>query len=418
MEQRKTLIPEFGPLRGIRILGMGSLIAMPFAANLMAEFGAEFIEIERPGVGDVYRGFAPILHRNDKAISAAWMQEARNRLSFTLEMKRDDPDSLQVFLDLIRQCDVFIENMVWLEKFGIRDSLLLEVNPRLIIVHISGFGRPEFGGDPELCDRASYDIVGQAFSSYADLNGFEGGEPLLVKPTLNDYVTAMFAVFGMLTAYLEVQRSGQGQVIDVSQFESQAKIMRDAFTMNSVGVSDLHRSGNRSSGSQPWNLYESRDGRYVVLGAVGVAVFKRFMAATGLSMEEFPYLQAAAGSAAIHSPLGRRFDAAVADWCRAHDAEEIERILAEARVPCSRVNTPRECLTHPQFLDRGDFIQSEDQNLESVITAFGIVPKLSRTPGQIWRGAPRLGQDTEWILRELLCYGEDEIRRLREKGLI
>ena len=413
-----SLVPVFGPLKRIRVLGLGSLIAMPFAANLMAEFGAEFIQIERPGTGDVYRSFPPVFQRNGSRISSAWMQEARNRLSFTLELRKHDADSRDVFLDLIRHSDILIENMVWLEKFGIRDSDLLAENPKLIIVHISGYGHAEFGGEPEICSRASYDIVGQAFSGYAHLNGYEDGMPLTVKPTLNDYVTALFAVFGMLSATLEVERGGKGQIIDVAQYEAQAKLMRDAFMMNSLGVSQMHRTGNRSFGIQPWNMYLCRDNRYVVLGAVGLPVYRRFLHAVGFSEEEYPYDLVARDAAAIHSPLGERFEEAVSSWRLEHSSDDVETILAAAKVPCSVVNTPLDCLAHPHFLARDDFVSIEDQTLHEPMTGFGIVPKMSETPGQVWRGAPRLGQDTDRILNELLGYSEERIRQLRDRGII
>ena len=416
--ERKTLIPPFGPLQGMRILGLGSLVAMPFAANLMAEFGAEFIEIERPGIGDVYRTYPPVLYREGKEpVGAAWIQEARNRLSFTLELKKSEPDALRVFYDLIRESDFFIENMVWLEKFGITDEALLAVNPRLIIVHVSGFGRKEFGGDPEVCSRASYDIIGQAFSGYVYCNGTEE-TPMAVKPVLNDYVTAMLAVFGMLSAYLETQRSGRGQVIDVAQFEAQSKILRGKYVAPTLGLPEPPRTTARSPSLQPWKMYTCGDGDLVYFGAVGQAVFSRFMRAAGLSEEEFPFREVSGTHARVVSEIGRRFDRAICDWCLQHTAKEIVEILSAARVPCSRVNAPADCLQEPQYLLRNDFITSEDQTLGEETLGFGIVPKLSRTPGQIWRGAPRLGQDTEWILKDLLGYGDADIARLREKKLI
>ena len=172
MSERKFIIPEFGPLSGMRVVGAGSLIAMPFAASMLAEFGAEVIQIERPSAGDTYRTFGPLARDEDGAcVGAAWIQEARNRLSMTLELRPDSRDAHEIFLGLIRESDVFIENMVWLDKLGIHDDELLRVNPALVIVHISGFGHREFGGVPEICARASYDMIGQAFSGWLYLQG-------------------------------------------------------------------------------------------------------------------------------------------------------------------------------------------------------------------------------------------------------
>ena len=138
MDNKNFLIPSFGPFAGIRVLGTGSLIAMPFAISMLAEFGAEVIQIERPGAGDNYRNFPPIAKTERGSAGSSWIQEARNRLSMTLELDLKDPDAREIFMGLIRRCDMYLENMVWLEKLGIHDEDLLRENPRLTIVHICG----------------------------------------------------------------------------------------------------------------------------------------------------------------------------------------------------------------------------------------------------------------------------------------
>ena len=183
MSERKFISPRFGPFEGMRVVGAGSLIAMPFAASMLAEFGAEVIQIERPRVGDTYRSFGPLARgRDGQTIGAAWAQEARNRLSMTLELGPGRADSHELLLELIRRSDIFIENMVWTEKLGIRDAELLEANPALVIVHISGYGHREFGGVPEICDQASYDMIGQAFSGYALFNGWPARRSSCPRP--------------------------------------------------------------------------------------------------------------------------------------------------------------------------------------------------------------------------------------------
>lgn len=418
MENRRFLIQEFGPFAGMRVLGTGSLIAMPFAASMLAEFGAEVIQIERPGMGDHFRSFPPVYKNEYGTIGATWVQDARNRLSMTLELDLHDPDVKDIFMGLIRESDVYIENMVWIEKMGIHDRELLEVNPKLVIVHISGFGRKEFGGVPEICDRASYDMIGQCFSGFSLYNGFPDLPPLIVKPSLNDYITALFAVFGVVAAYTAVQRTGKGQVVDVSQFESQAKIMRDTFTRESMGFERFSRSGSRAEGFQPWDLFESKDGIYVGIGAFGVNVFERFVDAVGLDKKRYTHAAVSNGKQTVDSPLGREFDAKVREWCKAHTAEEIETCMVAAKVPCSRVNDPVMCMTHPQFLLREDFVRYEDQTVKEEFTAFGVYPKMSGTPGRIWRGAPALGQDTEAVLKEILGYDDQAILKFREKKII
>lgn len=418
MDETDRLIPEFGPLAGMRVLCTGSLIAAPFAASMLADFGAEVIEIERPGRGDTYRAFPPVAKNGTRAASASWIQEARNRLSMTLELDLAVPEVREIFYGLIRDTDVYLENMVWLDKLGIRDEVLLEINPRLVITHVSGYGRARFGGVPEICDQASYDMIGQAFSGYLLHNGDPDRPPVVARPSLNDYVTAMFALFGVLAACQSAHRTGRGQVVDVAQFEAQARLMRDTFTASALGLEEVHRHGNGAEGFQPWDLFLSADNEYVALGAYGPAVFGRFMEAAGFDPARYPYDRVAKDRQAVASPLGRELAGRVTDWCRVRTAQEIETRMRACRVPCSRVNTARACMENDQYRLRDDFITYEDRTLGQTVTAFGVVPKMSGTPGRVWRGAPALGEDTERILKTRLGYGEEKIAALRAGGLI
>ena len=414
----KTLIPQFGPFQGMRVLGTGSLIAMPFAASMLAEFGAQVIEIERPGVGDTYRRFGNIYTEGERSVSASWIQDARNRLSMTLELDMNIPDSKEIFFGLIKQTDIYLENMVWLERMGIKDADIMNANPKIVIVHISGYGHKEFGGIPETCDQASYDMIGQAYSGFVLYNGWENTPPLVVKPSLNDYITAMFALFGALAAYTAAQQSGRGQVVDISQFESQAKLMRDAFTSSTLGFEQFKRCGSGANTFQPWDLFEAAGDSYICIGAFGPAVFERFVTAIDFDKDKYTFAGVSAGEAAVSSPLGREFDANVRKWCLDHTPEQIEAVMRAHKVPCSRVNTPQDCLNSPQYRLRNDFISYTDQTLQKEVTAFGVFPKLSQTPGRVWRGAPSLGQDTDRILKELLGFDGARIEKMRENGVI
>lgn len=418
MSERKSLIPEYGPFAGMRVVDTGSLIAMPFAATLLADFGAEVIHIERPGVGDTLRVLAPFASEGDKTISTSWIQDGRNKLSLSLELNLKHPEVKELFYGLIKEADVFMENMVWLEKLGIRDADLLEINPRLIIAHVSGYGNAAFGGIPEYCDRASYDMIGQAFSGWMGMNGDPDGEPVVAKPWLNDFTSAYATVFGVLAAYINVLKTGKGQVIDVAQFEVQGSYMCDTYTSYTAANMIRTRSGNKSAAFQPYGLFKSKDGYDVAIGAFGPGVYKRSIQALGFDLEYFNYKDCSSGIPAVASEKGRELDAKVIAWCKERSAQEIEDAMAKFKVPCSRVNTAKDCVEHEHFKLRGDFIEYHDQTLDKDVTAFGIVPKLSGTPGKVWRGAPALGQDTSFILKELLNYDDAKITELKEKGLI
>ena len=346
------------------------------------------------------------------------MQDARNRLSMTLELDLNDPDVKEIVFRLIERSDIFIENMVWLDKLGIHDSELLKINPRLVIVHVSGYGHKEFGGLPEICNQASYDMTGQAYSGYALFNGYPDKAPLIVKPSLGDYITAMFALFGMLSAHISAKNTGRGQVVDVSQFEAQARVMRDAFTMSSLGLAEVQRCGTKAIGFQPWDLFTSSDGIYISIGAVGKSVFERFMKAAGFDLEKFSYEKTSIDKTAVNSPEGRELDRLINEWCASHTADEIEEAMRRGRVPCARVNDAQACMKNEHYLSRGDFVNFIDQTTGIDVTAFGIAPKMSASPGMVWRGGPKLGQDTDEILTKLLGYDEDRIAAFHEKEII
>lgn len=181
MERKKAplFIPEFGPLKGTRVLLTGSIVAGPFIATMLGDFGAEVIHVEAPGMGDTYRTLGPFLVKNGKKVSLPFSNDARNRLSMTLDLRiNKNPESKEIFLGLIKQSDIWIENLVWLEeRYGITDELVMKVNPKIVIVHVSGYGHPEFGGDPKICKRASYDLIGQAYSGWPNVIGFRDGPP-------------------------------------------------------------------------------------------------------------------------------------------------------------------------------------------------------------------------------------------------
>lgn len=406
MSSGKSLIPEFGPLAGIRIIGAGSAVAMPSAGNIMADFGAEFIHIERPGHGDV----------TTRGLSDIWHQEARNRLSLTLEIDLNKPEVKELFFDLIRQADVFMENQVWLDKFGIDPDELLEVNPKLVIVHVSGFGNPRFGGHEDYLGRASYDIIGQAFSGYLSMNG-SAEMPYVEKPYTNDFISALWAVFGAMAGLRHVAKTGQGQIIDVSQYEAMARITSgEVVKAQRVGQNPKRSFENDSL--QPFGLYKTKGDAYVAIASASPGVYKRVLQAAGFDIEEFPFKEVAFGYDNVNSEKGRAFDAKFRQWCLDHTADEVDAAMAKYRVPVSKVNTLTETLDHPHFNARNNFVEYENRQTKYTAKAFGVFPHFSETPGEVWRGSPDIGEDTDRILKDLLNYSDEKIADLKDKGFI
>jgi Predicted acyl-CoA transferases/carnitine dehydratase len=296
---------------------------------------------------------------------------------------------------------------------------LLEVNPKLVIAHISGFGRPQFGGVPSECDRPSYDPIGQAEGGYMFVNGFpEPSPPSHAATFINDYMTAMFAVNGILMAYIHAKETGKGQAVDIAQIEAMSKVLNDTFVQYFALGRIRERKGNKVAIFQPGNLFKTKDGKYLYIGAYGPAVYGRFVKALGLDLNKYNHEAAGASVEAINSELGIELNQIATDWVAARDAEEGMRYLLSLKVPCGVVRTSADLAASEHYQKRGNFIEYVDETMGETVKAFGFCPKMSETPAQVWRGAPNLGQDTDVILNTILGYSESEIANFREKGII
>jgi len=414
-------IPKFGPLNGMRVLMSGSIVAGPFGAQLMADFGAEVIHLEIPGLGDSYRSQRPAISSEDgtKEMAAAWCQK-RNELSFGLNLNfNKNPKSKEIFYSLIKQVDVWLENIVWLDKLGIDCKELLQVNPKLVIVHVSGFGRPQFGGNPDICDRASYDPIGQCEGGVANMVGFPDGPPIYGQPFLNDYLTGVYGFGTCLAGYINVLNGGMGQEIDLAQVETQARNLDDHWVayMN-LGV-EKSRVGNRVPIFQPASMHKCKDGRYAFIGAFGKAAYDRCIRGLGLDPEEYRWDLCGNSKAAVDSPMGVALYNHIDKWFSERTAQEAQNHMDKFKTPVGIVKAPKDMYADPHWHDRGNFIKYPVPAIDNKeVEAFGFVPKFMETPGQVWRGQVEVGDDTERIMSELLGYTDVEIESLKGQGII
>ena len=412
-------VPEFGPLCGIRVLLNGTVVAAPFAATMMSDFGAEVIALERPKVGgDPARHQKPQITHGDRSISGSWMQNSRNKLSFSLETNLNVAESKEIFLSLIKNSDIWIENMVWLNKLGISDERLLQVNPRLVICHISGFGTSGFGGEAKHINRPGYDPLGQAESGWSLLQGWPDREPYYAQQYVGDYLNGLFAVSGILMAYMNAQKTGKGQSIEVSLTEGWMRVMDDNFTLWTEKKFLKQRQGIKQATYQPGGIFPTKDGKYINLGSYGKAAYEKVLKGFGIDIELFSYEKAGGSAEAVASPLGQKLDATFQKFFLEHTADEALEICIANKIGAAVVRDARDVYEQEHWRKRGDWITYTDQTLNKEIEAFGFVPKFSETPGQVWRGAPALGQDTERILRQLLDYSEEEIAAFKGRGVI
>jgi crotonobetainyl-CoA:carnitine CoA-transferase CaiB-like acyl-CoA transferase len=400
----------FGPLQDVKILSTGTLIAQPFAAHLAASFGAEVIQVEHPsGTTDPWRVIdARVAGTGGVEVATGFVQERRNAFYITLDLCT--PDGRELFLRLIRTRDIWMESSKpgTYAKWGLGDEVVLEANPGLVVTHVSGYGQ---SGHPEYLGRASYDMIGQAFGGLMHLTGFADPEPpVRANPYTGDYITALFALWSSLAAYIHRQRTGEGQVVDVAQFEAVHQILGGTMVQYFEAGDVRQRSGNKSPSFQPYDTFRARDG-WLVLGALG-PIFDRVCAVIGVDSEK-----CAAAATNIASLEGLEFDARLREWIGERPVEEVVEAFNVARVPCCRVMSSEDMAHDRHYRARGVHVEWDDLQVGPV-KGTGVAPKFSSTPGKIWRGSVAVGHDNQLVYRDMLGLSDDELADLKRRGVV
>jgi crotonobetainyl-CoA:carnitine CoA-transferase CaiB-like acyl-CoA transferase len=378
------------PLEGLRVLEFGSLIAGPFATRIMAEFGAEVIKVERPEVGDQLRVWRYVDPRTETSLW--WALQSRNKKLVTLNLGH--PDGQALAKHLAAEVDILVENFKpgTLEKLGLGWEALRELNPRLILVRVSGYGQTG-----PYKDRPGFANIGEAMGGIRYVTGEPGRAPVRSGISLGDSLASLYAVIGALMAVhaRDVLGTGEGQVVDV------AGIVRE-------------RTGSSLPGITPSNTYCSGDGSYVAIGGNSDAIFKRLMKAIDRpELGEDPRYR----TNADRTEHADELDSLIEDWVRQHTTEEIMRSLEEAAVPVGPIYSAEDIVEDEQYHARGMLLETEIEGIGTVKMP-GLVPKLSETPGQVeWYGGP-LGAHNEEVYGGLLGLSTEEIERLSEEGVI
>jgi crotonobetainyl-CoA:carnitine CoA-transferase CaiB-like acyl-CoA transferase len=408
-----SLIPKFGPLQGIRVVSSGIVIAQPFAGTKMATFGAEVIHVERPG-GDIHRKTAPHLTRGKRPHGCDWSNEAVCRLSMGLNFK--DPKGLELLMALWKISDVWMESSApgTIERSGITPELALAVNPKLVILRVSTYGQY---GSEDMLGRPGYDALGQAYGGMIAVTGDPNGPPQRAKVYTADYLTALHAWAAVLMGLMEVQKTGQGQVIDCSQFES--VLATQGFQMPFVtgeGKFSGH-SGNKAPGFQPYDAFMCKDG-YVWIGALGPAIYPRVPKFLGLDPVEYSYEECSQDANAVNSEKGKELDKKLREYCANRPRLEVEKEFNAAQIGCCRIMNAMDMLKEEHFLLRESHVPVIDRQSGVPIRVGGVIPKMSLTPGQVWRGAPAIGEDTTKIMTKLLGFSEKDILSSYAEGTV
>ncbi|WP_109513870.1 CaiB/BaiF CoA transferase family protein [Pseudomonas ovata] len=392
-------------LSGIRVIEIGTLIAAPFAARILAEFGAEVIKIETLGQGDPLRKWRK-LH---EGTSLWWYLQSRNKKSLALNLK--SPEGIAIVKQLAQSADVLIENLRpgALEKLGIGWDVLHALNPKLTLVRISGYGQ-----SGPYRDRPGFGAIGEAMGGIRYTTGTPGTPPARVGVSLGDSLASMHAVIGALMSLLRVKTGqGEGQVVDVSLAESVFNVMESLVPEYDMLGHVRERSGGALPGIAPSNTYPTSDGGYVVIAGNSDPIFKRLMAAIGREdLGEDPAFAHNDGRALQCNVL----DEAISHWSARHPIDVVLDTLEKAEVPAGRIYSVADIVADPHYLAR-DMILDADLPGGARVKMPGIVPKMSETPGSVnWQG-PGLGQHTQAVLADL-GLTEDAIARLKDEGVV
>ncbi len=376
-----------GPLAGIKVLELGQLIAGPFAARTLGDFGADVIKIEPPDGGDPLRKWRLL----KDGTSVWWQVQSRNKRSVALDLK--DPQAQDIVRELALEADVLVENFRpgAMESFGLAPDGLMRANPRLIVLRISGYGQTG-----PYRDKPGFGVVAEAMGGLRHLTGEPGRTPVRVGVSIGDTLAALHGVIGVLMALQERHRSGHGQVVDVALYEAVFNCMESLLPEYSAFGAVRQPAGSALPGIAPSNAYACSDGFALVAGN-GDSIFKRLMKAIGRNdLAQDPALGDNTGRVARVEEI----DAAIGAWTAPRTVADVLAVLDAAGVPAGRIYTAADIAHDPHYAARG-MLQTVTLADGSTLAVPGIVPKLSRTPGGHHRGAPALGADTQAVLGAL-----------------
>jgi formyl-CoA transferase len=398
-----TPIPP-GALHGVRVVEMGQLIAGPFAGKTLGEFGAEVIKIEAPGEGDPLRNWRML----QDGTSVWWQVQSRNKRSIALDLRSEEGQDIA--RRLIADADVLIENFRpgTLEGWGMGFDALSKLNPGLVMLRISGYGQTG-----PYRDLPGFGVIGEAMGGLRHLTGEPDRVPVRCGVSIGDTLAALHGTIGVLTAlYHRKVNGGQGQVIDVALHESVFNVMESLLPEYSAFGAVREAAGSALPGIAPSNAYRCTDG-FVLVAGNGDSIFKRLMTAVGRAdLAARADLGNNAGRVACVTEL----DEAIGAWTQSRRVAEVLETLAAVRVPAGKVYSAKDIAEDPHYRARDMILQQRTRDGHELEVP-GIVPKLMGTPGSVRTSAPKLGDDTDAVLREL-GLSSQEIAALRSRKVV
>ncbi len=398
--------PRQGPLSDIRVIEMGQLLAGPFCGQLLADFGAEVIKCEQPGIGDPMREWG---REKPYGKSLWWPVVARNKKSLTINLRT--PEGQKIVHELVKSCDILIENFRpgTMERWNLGYETLKEINPKLIMVRVTGFGQTG-----PYSARAGYGSIGEGMGGLRYVVGDPSTQPSRVGVSMGDELAATYACLGAMMALHARERTGRGQVVDSAIYEAVLAMMESMVTEYDVAGYVRERTGPILPNVSPSNIFNTKDGKLLLIGANQDTVFTRLAAAMGQ-----PEL-ASDPRYATHAARGEsqeELDGLIDEWTKTLDLEPLQELLNENGVPCGLIYTAPDMLKDPHFKAREAIVEVPHPDFGS-IKMQNVAPKLSDTPGAVRHVGPELGQHTQQVLGEILNHSAEEIAELREKGIV
>lgn len=404
--ERTEAKPKAGPLRGLRVLDAGNMIAGPLAATQLADFGADVIKIELPGVGDSMRHWSPMKDGR----SLWWKVIGRNKRLVTLALSK--PRGQELFKQMVRDSDILLENFRpgTFERWGLGFSELSKINPRLVMVRVSGFGQTG-----PYAKRGGYGTIAEAFSGIPSFTGFPDRPPTLPGFPLADSVAATFsAMSAMFAIYNRDHGDGKGQEIDVSLYEPLFRLVESqVIGFDQLGIVK-QRQGNRLSEDSPRNTYPTRDGRWIGISASSQRTFERLAEAMGMP-ELITDPRFVDNASRCENDVA--LDDILAAWFKQRDCNDLMRLFDQAEVVAGPVLDIRDIVKDPQYIARENIVSVHDDDFGSVRMQ-GVVPKFSNTPGEVRHSGRALGADNEEIFRDVLGLTDRQFQELVQEGII
>jgi crotonobetainyl-CoA:carnitine CoA-transferase CaiB-like acyl-CoA transferase len=395
------------PLDNIRVIDVSSFLAGPFCSTQLAEFGAQVYKVELPKIGDPLRRFGTITKNGD---SLPWLSECRNKKSVTLDLRT--AEGARLMKRLVEQADVFVENFQpgTLEKWGLGWDTLKEINPKLVMVRISGYGQTG-----PYRDRPGFGRIANAFGGLSFLAGYPDRPPVTPgSATIPDYMAGLYGALGVLLALQARHRTGKGQMIDIGLYEPIFRILDEIAPAYSYKGLVRQRMGPATVNVVPHSHYPTKDGRWIAIACTNDKIYQRLAVAMGEPHMAEPQNW---GLLANRERDRAKVDAHVGEWTASHDRAELLRMCEAAQVPCGPIYSIDEIFEDPQYQSRGNILRMQDERVGELPIP-NLVPRLSDTPGSVkWLG-PKLGEHNDEVFKGMLGMTDAEISRLAAEGVI